>query len=54
MPNRSSSSLTSRRAASTSVPSEIYKLMQTLVEQGAAVLVISSELPELVAVCDRA
>ncbi|HET9217285.1 MAG TPA: sugar ABC transporter ATP-binding protein [Terriglobia bacterium] len=33
---------------------EIYKLMQSLVEQGAAVLVISSELPELVAVCDRA
>ena len=33
---------------------EIYKLMETLVEQGAAVLVISSELPELVAVCDRA
>ena len=28
--------------------------METLVEQGAAVLVISSELPELVAVCDRA
>jgi ribose transport system ATP-binding protein len=33
---------------------EIYQLMQSLVEQGAAVLVISSELPELVAVCDRA
>lgn len=33
---------------------EIYKLMETLVGQGAAVLVISSELPELVAVCDRA
>lgn len=33
---------------------EIYKLMQSLVEEGAAVLVISSELPELVAVCDRA
>ena len=33
---------------------EIYKLMDTLVAQGAAVLVISSELPELVAVCDRA
>ena len=33
---------------------EIYQLMETLVEQGAAVLVISSELPELVAVCDRA
>jgi ribose transport system ATP-binding protein len=33
---------------------EIYKLMESLVQQGAAVLVISSELPELVAVCDRA
>jgi len=33
---------------------EIYQLMETLVELGAAVLVISSELPELVAVCDRA
>jgi ribose transport system ATP-binding protein len=33
---------------------EIYKLMESLVAEGAAVLVISSELPELVAVCDRA
>jgi ribose transport system ATP-binding protein len=33
---------------------EIYKLMDSLVAQGAGVLVISSELPELVAVCDRA
>jgi ribose transport system ATP-binding protein len=33
---------------------QIYQLMETLVEQGAGVLVISSELPELVAVCDRA
>lgn len=33
---------------------EIYKLMENLVTEGAAVLVISSELPELVAVCDRA
>jgi ribose transport system ATP-binding protein len=33
---------------------EIYKLMETLVADGAAVLLISSELPELVAVCDRA
>ena len=33
---------------------EIYKLMESLVAGGAAVLVISSELPELVAVCDRA
>jgi len=33
---------------------EIYQLMERLVAQGAAVLVVSSELPELVAVCDRA
>jgi len=33
---------------------EIYKVMERLVAEGAAVLVISSELPELVAVCDRA
>jgi ribose transport system ATP-binding protein len=33
---------------------EIYRLMEELVSGGAAVLVISSELPELVAVCDRA
>ena len=33
---------------------EIYQLMEMLVADGAAVLVISSELPELVAVCDRA
>jgi ribose transport system ATP-binding protein len=28
--------------------------METLVHEGAAVLMISSELPEIVAVCDRA
>ena len=33
---------------------EIFNLMETLVEGGAAVLMISSELPEIVAVCDRA
>jgi ribose transport system ATP-binding protein len=33
---------------------EIYRLMEELVSAGAAVLMISSELPELVAVCDRA
>jgi ribose transport system ATP-binding protein len=33
---------------------EIYALIEDLVAQGAAVLLISSELPELVAVCDRA
>ena len=33
---------------------EIFNLMETLVADGAAVLMISSELPEIVAVCDRA
>ena len=33
---------------------EIFSLIEQLVNQGAAVLLISSELPELVAVCDRA
>jgi ribose transport system ATP-binding protein len=33
---------------------EIYNLIENLVSDGAAVLVISSELPEIVAVCDRA
>jgi ribose transport system ATP-binding protein len=32
---------------------EIYTLMGDLVAQGAAVLMISSELPEVVSVCDR-
>jgi ribose transport system ATP-binding protein len=33
---------------------EIYGVIETLVADGAAVLMISSELPEMVAVCDRA
>ena len=33
---------------------EVYRLIETLVGQGAGVLMISSELPEIVAVCDRA
>ena len=32
---------------------EIYKLMRVLAEQGTGVLVVSSELPELLAVADR-
>jgi ABC-type sugar transport system ATPase subunit len=32
---------------------EIYKLMMELVRQGIALVVISSELPELLALCDR-
>jgi ribose transport system ATP-binding protein len=33
---------------------EIFSLLDGLVAQGAAVLMISSELPEIVSVCDRA
>ena len=32
---------------------EIYKIINSLAEQGKAVLFISSELPELIGVCDR-
>ena len=33
---------------------EIFSLLDRIVAQGAAVLMVSSELPEIVAVCDRA
>jgi putative multiple sugar transport system ATP-binding protein len=32
---------------------EIYKLIQELADQGKAIVVISSELPELLGICDR-
>jgi putative multiple sugar transport system ATP-binding protein len=32
---------------------EIYTIIQGLAAQGKAVLVISSELPELIGICDR-
>jgi ABC-type sugar transport system ATPase subunit len=32
---------------------EIYKLMLELVNQGISIVMISSELPELLAMCDR-
>ncbi|MDO5084339.1 ATP-binding cassette domain-containing protein [Arachnia propionica] len=32
---------------------EIYKLIQALADEGKAVMVISSELPELLGICDR-
>src|SRR5690606_33905729 len=32
---------------------EIYKLMRSLAESGIGVIVVSSELPELLSVCDR-
>jgi len=33
--------------------SEIYKIMRELADHGVGVLVVSSELPELLAICDR-
>ena len=33
--------------------SEIYKIMEELVEEGLSIVMISSELPELLAMCDR-
>ena len=33
--------------------SEIYQLVHKLAEQGVAVVVISSELPEVIGICDR-
>lgn len=32
---------------------QIYEIMSNLAEQGVAIIMISSELPELVAMCDR-
>ena len=32
---------------------EIYRLMNDLVRKGVAVLIISSELPEILGMCDR-
>lgn len=32
---------------------QIYQLLQSLVEQGAIVIIISSELPEILGICDR-
>ena len=49
-----SSSSPSRPAASTSAPSrEIYDLLQTAAEGGAGIVLISSELPELLGIADR-
>lgn len=32
---------------------EMYKIINNLAEQGAAIIVISSELPEIIGICDR-
>ena len=41
------------RGVDVGAKAEIYTLIKKLVEQGMAVLFISSELPEIVGVCDR-
>jgi ribose transport system ATP-binding protein len=41
------------RGVDVGAKAEIYALIKKLVEQGMAVLFISSELPEIVGVCDR-
>lgn len=33
--------------------SEIYQLMMELVKQGKSIIMVSSELPELIGMCDR-
>jgi ribose transport system ATP-binding protein len=42
------------RGVDVGAKAEIYNFMENLVAEGAAILMISSELPEMVAVCDRA
>jgi ribose transport system ATP-binding protein len=41
------------RGVDVGAKSEIYKIVHQLAQSGVAVLVISSELPELVGICDR-
>jgi ribose transport system ATP-binding protein len=41
------------RGVDVGAKSEIYKIIHQLADDGIAVLVISSELPELVGICDR-
>ncbi len=42
------------RGIDVAAKAEIFRLIEALVADGAAVLLVSSELPEIVAVCDRA
>lgn len=42
------------RGVDVGAKSEIYRLMDRLTRQGLALLVVSSDLPEVLAVCDRA
>ena len=41
------------RGIDVSSKAEIYQLMNRLVEEGAAILMISSEIPEIMGMCDR-
>ncbi|MGW4797374.1 sugar ABC transporter ATP-binding protein [Nonomuraea sp. NPDC004297] len=41
------------RGVDVGAKSDIYRLLHGIVEQGAAVILISSELPELLGMCDR-
>ena len=41
------------RGVDVGAKSEIYKIIHTLADEGVAVLCISSELPEIVGICDR-
>ena len=51
--SRCSCSSEPTRGIDVGAKSEIYRLMQERAEQGAAILVISSELPELLGIADR-
>jgi len=41
------------RGVDVGAKSEIYKIVHQLADEGVAVLCISSELPELIGICDR-
>ena len=41
------------RGIDVSAKSEIYKLMKSLAENGMGIIMVSSELPEILAVSDR-
>ena len=42
------------RGVDVGAKSEIHHLLRTLADQGVGVIVISSELPEIIGLCDRA
>lgn len=42
------------RGVDVGAKTEIYKIINTLAEQGTAIILISSEMPEIIGMCDRA